>query len=362
MKFMRPYPNIIYFCALLLCLLPGIALADLSITVEPNRGWGNAPTSNIKALCENVSLHFQEQLRDENKLNGKLTIIYNAGGPVAFYRHAFGGASDEYKIGLVVTDTYWAQFSYQFAHEFCHIMLDFERTHPNNPNIWFYEALCELANLWVIRQMGETWEHRPPYPNWAGWRPNLTNYANNLINSPEVQYTGSAKEWLTQWEDRMRNQEPGVFSYKRVAQLSYKFLPIFEEHPEAWNAIRQISGSTEKMPELMKDWHNRVNPEDKQFVEDIAEVMGISLTTNTIASIDFDADVNNDNRIDLSDVLIVRNAINGSSLYDTDINNDGITNEIDLLIVKAKAHEAITAAAPRLHRRKITSWAEFKRR
>ena len=46
--------------------------------------------------------------------------------------------------------------------------------------------------------------------------------------------------------------------------------------------------------------------------------------------------------------------------YDTDINNDGETNEIDLLIVKAKAHDAIAAAAPRKTKTKLTTWGAMK--
>ena len=36
------------------------------------------------------TLPFQEQLRDEHQLEGDLTIVYSAGGPVAYYRVFFG--------------------------------------------------------------------------------------------------------------------------------------------------------------------------------------------------------------------------------------------------------------------------------
>ena len=55
---------------LVLLLCASFAHADLSIIVKYDRGWGGAPTSNIKALCENVALHFQEQFRDEYKIDG----------------------------------------------------------------------------------------------------------------------------------------------------------------------------------------------------------------------------------------------------------------------------------------------------
>ena len=85
------------------------------------------------------------------------------------------------------------------------------------------------------------------------------------------------------------------------------------------------------------------------------------VSDNTAQSNSINADVNNDGSTDLTDVKLVRQAIKTPSNYDTDINNDGVTNEIDLLIVKAKAHEAIAAAAPEKMRIKLTTWAELKR-
>ncbi|MDE0552959.1 MAG: dockerin type I domain-containing protein [Candidatus Poribacteria bacterium] len=82
------------------------------------------------------------------------------------------------------------------------------------------------------------------------------------------------------------------------------------------------------------------------------------------SNVDIDADVNNDGRVDLSDVLAVRRAMQTSVLYDTDVNNDGKTDENDLAIVKLKAMEAIIAAAPSLQRKhlKTTTWGSLKKR
>ena len=347
---------------LLFIFISATVFADLEITVEPDTRWGDAATSNIKRLCENVVLHFQEQLRDEYKIDGSLTIVYHPRVPVVFLRHAFGGAPDEYQIGLAVTDRYWQDFAYQFAHEFCHIMQNYEEITPNNPNDWFHEAICEIANIWVMLEMGETWGHRPPYPNWAGWRHNLTNSANKQLNRASAKYDGTGADWLKEWEDRMRRDEPGVFTYARVAQLSYKFLHIFKDNPKAWNAVRQMPASTGKMSEYMKDWYDAVGTEDKPFVAAIADEMGIAVESIETEIFVIDADVNDDGYVDLSDVLIVRSAMTYPSTYDTDVNNDGTTNILDLLIVKAKAVEAIAAAAPTKRKVNITTWGSLKRR
>ena len=336
--------------------------ADLTITVEPNTGWGGSPTSNIKSLCENVALHFQENLRAEHKIDGKLTIVYWASGPVTFYRTFFGGDPDEYQIGLTVTGLHWSQMSYQFSHEFCHVLHNHDAM-PNSKNYWFHEAICELAAVWVLFEMGETWEDRAPYPNWVNYRQSLTNYANGLINNQGAQYTGTGDEWLAEWENPMRSKTPGAFTYGRVSQLSYKFLEIFQDNPEAWNAIRQMPTSDAKMAEYMKEWYEDVDTEDKEFVEAIATEMGVEVTTTVIAmdtELTIDADVNNDGYVDLYDVLIVRSGMQRENSYDTDVNNDGKTDEVDLLIVKALAIEAIVAASPSKRKIKITTWGAMK--
>ena len=350
-------------CALLLLLLSTNAFPKLNIRVEQSAGWEDAPTSNIKSLCENVALHFQEQLRDEHKVNGKLTIVYDADGPIAFYRSYFDGEPDEYRIGLSAASLYWAQFSYQFGHEFCHILQKHDDFKNYPTNSWFKESICELATLWVIKRMSETWQNRAPYPNWVSYRHVLKSRADYLTSRAAVQYDGTGADWLKEWETQLRDHDSGAFSYTRVSQLSYKFLPIFEEHPEAWNAIRQMPVSNAKMSVYMKEWYDAVDVGDKVFVEAIATEMGIPVTTVVpIAIAAIDADVNGDGYVDLSDVLIVRSGMQKDVSYDTDINNDGVTDKIDLLIVKAKAHEAIAAAAPSKRKITLTTWGAVKRR
>ena len=78
-------------------------------------------------------------------------------------------------------------------------------------------------------------------------------------------------------------------------------------------------------------------------------------------STSFDADVNKDGYVDLSDVMIVRSGMQNSTSYDTDLNDDGITDEVDLAIVKLAALDAIAAAAPRKRKVKFITWGSLKR-
>ena len=74
-----------------------------------------------------------------------------------------------------------AQFAYQFSHEFCHIMSDYERLREN-PNGWFHEAICELASVFTLRCMAERWSSCAPYPNWVEYSDSLLSYAEDCLS------------------------------------------------------------------------------------------------------------------------------------------------------------------------------------
>ena len=63
----------------------------------------------------------------------------------------------------------WAQYSYQFAQEFCHLVSGYECL-EGGANSWFHESICEMAALFTLRSIGMTWKEDPLYPNWAAMR------------------------------------------------------------------------------------------------------------------------------------------------------------------------------------------------
>lgn len=107
--------------------------------------------------------------------------------------------------------------------------------------------------------------------------------------------------------------------------------------------------------------------EEQVFTLDEAKKMDACLflsveDLDVVSKKEIDADINNDGRVDLSDVLLVRRAMQTSILYDTDVNNDGKTDEVDVLLVKQKAMEAIVAASPVRQRKrmKFVPWGALK--
>ena len=234
----------------------------MKISVQPD-GWGHTLPQDIEALLTDTASHISRLLGDPDA--GRLHVIpapESDWTPRTHYRH-FPNAP--ICIQLTARDRSWSQFAYQFAHEFCHALSNYEllRTNPNN---WFHEALCELASVFTLRKMVETWPTQPPYPNWTDYAGSLASYADNLLSDQECQLPPgmSLGNWLSAHEEELRNDP---YLRPKNAVVAYTLLPIFEHSPEGWNAIRKLPTSAGTLAEYLAAWHQQVDEADQPFVK-----------------------------------------------------------------------------------------------
>ncbi len=371
-------------------LFPVIASANLEIIVKDDPDWGPMKTADVEYLCQNVVDHFEKHLRPENQIHASVNV-YRTNVGHHFATLDVADPKVKYKIGIQpieedgigyrIKDFFYLM--QPFTHEFCHILQDqtdklfVEKTQ----NLWLMEGIATMSSMWVLRELAKEWQKGSKFgvdlyqDNGAVY--NFSDSFNFFVNSwlkdtPNFQFNGTSAEWLEKYEDSMREvslkSKSGMHFVVPPEQLTFQFLPVFEKTPQAWNIVPKMPFTNGKMPEYMQAWHDAVDIQDRQYVEAIAEIMGITVTskatTPVIASTDIDADIDNNGFVDLSDVLLVRSAMQNPMPYDTDVNNDGKTDELDVLLVKEQAHAAIIAAAPSLIRkRKITidAWGQLKK-
>ena len=226
-------------------------------------GWGEGIPSNIEVLLADVASHLNRLLAEP--IEDHITVVpapVHDPTPRTHYRNTLKGPIT---IQLTACDAYWAKFSYQFAHEFCHVLSDYERL-VENPNNWFHEALCELASVFTLRRMAERWPTQPPYPNWTDYAPALSDYADNLLDDENRQMPGglTLATWLPMCETDLR-KDPYIRDKNAI--VAYQLLPLFEVDPSGWNAVRSMPSSTGVLTEYLADWHEYVQPADKPFVK-----------------------------------------------------------------------------------------------
>ena len=227
------------------------------------KGWGEAIPSNIEALLVDVASHLNRLLVEPVTEQIKVVPVSGPGAvPRTLYRY---GRSVPITIQLTANDRKWAKFSYQFAHEFCHVLSDYERLGAN-PNNWFHEALCELASVFTLRRMSELWPTQPPYPNWTDYAPALSDYAHDLLADENRQLPKglTLATWLPMHETELRQD---LYIRDKNAIVAYQLLPLFEADPSGWNAVRSMPSSTGILTEYLADWHECVQPADKTFVK-----------------------------------------------------------------------------------------------
>lgn len=234
----------------------------MRIEVE-RQGWGEAIPQDVAVLLADVASHLNQLLVEPVLDHIKVVPVSGPDMvPKTLYRYSAYGPIT---IQLTARDRKWSQFAYQFSHELCHVLSNYELLH-DNPNDWFHEALCELASVFTLRRVAERWPTLPPFRNWADYAPHLASYADDLLDNKNrrLPVGSTLGHWLSAHEDQLRS-DPYLRDLNAV--VAYQFLPIFEAEPIGWNAVCHLPISSGYLMEYLGDWYECVASNDKPFVE-----------------------------------------------------------------------------------------------
>ena len=230
--------------------------------------WGDSQLRDIEVLLADVDSHLTRLFREP--LSGTIVVATTPSTddvPITLYRPS---PKSPFMILLQARDRKWARFAYQFSHELCHVLSDYERL-QKNPNNWFHEAICELASVFTLRRMAERWLTRPPYPDWADYAPSLARYADDLLSNDNRRLPAGStlRHWLAAHEEQLRS-DPYLRDPNAV--VAYQLLPTFEAEPTGWNAVRNLPNSSGYLMEYLADWYESVDATDKPFVKRVIGV------------------------------------------------------------------------------------------
>lgn len=247
----------------------GVRSKPLAIRPKDTADW-QAPLANVQKVLDATAVELWRWF-PERELDP--VLVEPTGGPIVLFQR---GAKGEYQVRLATGKTYWAQYAYQFAHELCHILCGYRVGEPQNK--WFEESLCELASLFALRAMSETWKTKPPYPNWASYAPALADYARERMACAQL----PAGQNLAQW---YRANVPELRGHAALRDknsvVATALLPLFEKEPEHWAAVSWLNaGAFEPERDFaayLAAWHAQVPPRHRPFVRKIALELGIDL-------------------------------------------------------------------------------------
>ncbi|HWE00774.1 MAG TPA: hypothetical protein VG326_00085 [Tepidisphaeraceae bacterium] len=187
------------------------------------------------------------------------------------------GPDGEFQVKLTAHSTFWAQYTYQFAHELCHVLASVDHPHRGRHQ-WFEESLCETSSLFVLSKMHEAWDRDPPYPNWKSWGVHYDEYLNAML--AERARRLAADQTMSQW---VTSKLPELEKERKVTEHSKLaaayLLGIFQDEPQGWEAITWLNTSDDNDESLafedhLRAWRRRVPERHKAFLGKIQKLFG----------------------------------------------------------------------------------------
>jgi hypothetical protein len=252
----------------------------LDIHVQAN-GFGRVSSADITAVLHSAGFELWRYCLD-TQLDG-IDVYYRPDHPQTDFKRKADGRIG---IGLSARDTHWAQFAFQFAHEFCHALANYGNNpqqsvrYPRQANLWLEESLCETASLFALRAMSRSWQSVPPYPAWRSYAPWLNDYVEQRLAPPEHRLPAGKPflDWFSQNQSALR-QNPDLRDQNII--IASQLLPVFESYPRAWEAVvflnRGSSDANESLAQHFTEWRSHCPENLRPFVARLAVVFAVKL-------------------------------------------------------------------------------------
>lgn len=253
--------------------------AGRTLDFQIGEGFGDASSADIRAVLTSAAESIWDHCPNTRWEVPGFFIYHSRAVPITEYEHRADG---RIAIGLTSQGRLWSQFAFQFAHEFCHALAG----HANDgqacwrvgrkANHWLEESLCETASLFALRAMGKRWAEQPPYPNWKGYAPSLTTYAQQRLDTGGLPPDTSFGTWFAEHEASLR--KAATLRDKNLI-VARQLLPLFEANPAGWEAVTAFNLTPNREPEKtlarhFTDWAAAAPDQQQKFIAQLRAVFG----------------------------------------------------------------------------------------
>jgi len=241
-------------------------------------GFGAASAADITAVLQSAAGELSRYW-PRTQLP-RIDVYHRPDHPQTNSRRAAGSRT---AIGLTARNTHWAQYSFQFAHECCHALIDYSNDERGltrdrrYANLWLEESLCETASLFALRALSRSWSIAPPYAAWRDYAPWFSAYAEQRLALPEHHLPAgtSFAVWFRANEPALRQDST---RRDRNTIVAAQLLPIFEKEPRGWGALaffRRAANPNQSLSRHFADWQSSCPRELQQFVAKLAAVFDV---------------------------------------------------------------------------------------
>lgn len=162
--------------------------------------------------------------------------------------------------------SYWAQAVYQYAHEYCHYLINSPL--PSLRDEWFEEAICECCSRFALYQLSNDPLAKQLQFNLAfrEYYTNLFKKKNQPFNLADLSNDNSS---ILQ---EMRNNHEDRDKFNYIANQIY---PIIRENNTFWRSIYLLSGfnNNRSFIDNMSYWYQAAPATTKKQIREIIKLM-----------------------------------------------------------------------------------------
>ena len=144
-------------------------------------------------------------------------------------------------ILLTAKDYYWDQMVFQFAHEYCHHLINGPLKGEVVGLLWFEECLCHTASLWMLQRLQnpQLWMQLgvPLYVR------SVQQYFDSILDGTEIFLQSNQAARDIRYVIETLHNSP---SYERSLYdvVACRILPVFLQYPQLWRLIGHIGDSS----------------------------------------------------------------------------------------------------------------------
>lgn len=199
-----------------------------NIVLSENEGFGNTNYEIVRSFLYMVDMNMMMALEQPCFSTRQCIVVPTGDVPLC------SKVGEQHFIFLKTKENYWCQWVYQFAHEYCHHLIDGALSGEWSGLLWFEETICELSSMYNLHKMiGFCVDN-----GLQGYSCSVEDYLNNLLTknngSFDLNINGG---WYKQYESILNCERYHRELYNAIAALMY---PMFIENPSLWKIILNI--------------------------------------------------------------------------------------------------------------------------
>ena len=199
--------------------------AKMSAITICNANWGATSLSAIRGVLESVLGVLAEPFK-KVPAEPIRVLPWLSDSPAVAEDHR------PYEVFLTARNRFWSLYGFEFAQQVCHILTNYDNC-KGHKHKWFDETLCQLASLFALHRMADSWVANPPptVPRASAFAPHHREYAERIERQHEPPTPAGLPEWLREATDHL---EADSADRTRTMTLAVALLPEFQRDPSLW--------------------------------------------------------------------------------------------------------------------------------